>query len=146
MEATLTIGDVARRARLNVSAIRFYERKGLLPAPERVGGQRRYGEDTVRRLGTIEFAKQAGFSLAEIRVLLDSIDAGAPAHEQLRELAGRKLHEVEALIARAQAMRGWLTLAADRRPPLDVRSTTRPTGTTRPTRVQLSPASAFVSA
>ena len=113
MDAELPIGEVARRARLNVSAIRFYEKRGLLPEPERVGGKRRYDEDTVRRLDTIDVAKQAGFSLAEIGVLLDSIDRGEPAHRQLRTLAARKLPEVEALVARAEAMRGWLTVASD---------------------------------
>ncbi len=111
MEATLSIGEVARRAGLNVSAIRFYECKGLLPEPERVGGQRRYDEEVVRRLGTIDVAKQAGFSLEEIGFLLGSIDRGEPAHAPLQELAARKLPEVEALIARAEAMRGWLTVA-----------------------------------
>jgi MerR family transcriptional regulator, redox-sensitive transcriptional activator SoxR len=113
MDATLAIGEVARRAGLRVSAIRFYERKGLLPEPERVGGKRRYEEGVVDRLGTIEVAKQAGFTLEEIRVLLDSVDRGEPAHEQLSLLAARKLPEVEALIARAEAMRGWLAVAAE---------------------------------
>jgi MerR family redox-sensitive transcriptional activator SoxR len=113
MDETLSIGEVAEQAHLNISAIRFYERKGLLPEPERVSGQRRYGAETVQRLGTIDVAKQAGFSLEEIRVLLDSIDRGAPAHEQLQALAVRKLPEVEALIARAEAMRDWLTVASD---------------------------------
>src|SRR4029077_15225845 len=113
MEATLPIGEVARRAGLNASAIRFYEKQGLLPEPERLGGRRRYGEEAVGRLGTIEVAKQAGFSLAEIGVLLESVDRGEPAHEQLQALAARKLPEIEALIERAEAMRGWLTVASD---------------------------------
>jgi MerR family redox-sensitive transcriptional activator SoxR len=110
-QATLSIGEVAARAGVNVSAIRYYERKGLLPEPERESGQRRYTGATVRRLGTIEVAKQAGFSLAEVRALLDSVDAGTPAHAQLRALAERKLPDVDALIQRAQEMRGWLSLA-----------------------------------
>jgi MerR family redox-sensitive transcriptional activator SoxR len=112
-EATLRIGEVAERARVRVSAIRFYERRGLLPEPERLGGQRRYTDEVVQRLGVIEAAKQAGFSLEEVGVLLASTDEGAPAHEQVRALAARKLPEVEALIERAQAMRDWLS-AADR--------------------------------
>jgi MerR family redox-sensitive transcriptional activator SoxR len=64
------------------------------------------------RLGIIDVAKQAGFSLEEVGVLLDSIDQAAPAHEQLQALAARKLPEVEALIERAQAMRDWLTMAS----------------------------------
>jgi DNA-binding transcriptional MerR regulator len=112
-EATLSIGEVASKAGVNVSAIRFYERQGLLPEPERAGGQRRYTDAVVQRLGIIDAAKQAGFSLDEVAVLLTSTDRGAPAHEQLRALAGRKLPEVDALIERAQAMRGWLIAASE---------------------------------
>lgn len=111
-EATLSIGEVAGRAGVNTSAIRFYERKGLLPEPERVSGQRRYTVATVQRLGIIEAAKQAGFSLDEVGRLLSASDQGAPAYEQLRELAVHKLPEVDALIARAQIMREWLTAAS----------------------------------
>ncbi len=113
VEATLSIGEVASLAGVNVSAIRFYERKGLLPQPQRVGGQRRYTVAIVRRLGIIDAAKQTGFSLEEIGILLTSTDEGAPAHEQLRALAGRKLPEVDALIERARATRDWLTAASE---------------------------------
>jgi DNA-binding transcriptional MerR regulator len=102
----LTIGQVAEQAGLNASAIRFYEREGLLPEPERLGGRRRYTEETVRRLQVIDIAKRAGFSLDEARMLLDE-DPG------LSELADRKLGEVEALIARAEAMRAWLLKARE---------------------------------
>jgi MerR family redox-sensitive transcriptional activator SoxR len=111
-EATLSIGEVAERAGTSVSAIRFYEREGLLPEAERVSGQRRFPEETVQRLRVIDVAKQAGFSLEEVGVLLTSIDGGAPVHEQLQALAARKLPEVDALIERAQAMRDWLTTAS----------------------------------
>lgn len=111
MEATLSIGEVAQEAGVSVSAIRFYERSGLLPPAERVSGQRRFTTEAVERLGIVDVAKQAGFSLAEIRVLLTSIEAGEPAYEQLQALAARKLPEVDALIERAEAMRGWLRAA-----------------------------------
>ena len=110
-DATLTIGHVARRAGLNVSAIRYYEAQGVLPEPPRVSGQRRYGEETLARLGVINVAKRAGFSLDEIRTLLTASDAGDPAYTQLQELARRKLPEVEQLIARADAVRRWLMTA-----------------------------------
>lgn len=109
----LSIGEVAGRAGVATSAIRFYERRGLLAVPERAGGQRRYHEDAVRRLEVIEIAKRAGFSLDEVRLLLDASDGGEPAHERLRALAESKLPEVEALIARAEAMRDWLELARE---------------------------------
>jgi MerR family redox-sensitive transcriptional activator SoxR len=111
-QATLTIGQLARQARLRTSAIRYYESVGVLPAPERESGQRRYTTETLRRLRVIEIAKRAGFSLDEARVLLATRDGATPAHEQLRELAERKLPEVDELIARAQAMREWLVAAS----------------------------------
>lgn len=112
-EATLGIGEVAREAGVSVSAIRFYERNGLLPEAERAGGRRRFDAEAVRRLKVIKIAQQAGFSLEEVRALLDSIDAGAPAHEELRALAARKLPEIDTLIERARAMRDWLAVARD---------------------------------
>jgi MerR family transcriptional regulator, redox-sensitive transcriptional activator SoxR len=111
-EATLTIGQVARQAGLKTSAIRYYESVGLLPAPRRESGQRRYGDATLRRLRVIDVAKRAGFSLDEARVLLATGNGGPPAHAQLRDLAERKLPEVDELIARAQAMRAWLLTAS----------------------------------
>jgi MerR family redox-sensitive transcriptional activator SoxR len=107
----LTIGQLARRAGLRTSAIRYYESVGVLPEPERERGQRRYSEDTVRRLELVGVAKRAGLSLDEARVLLAADDEGTPVHEPLRGLAERKLPEVEALIERAEAMRRWLTAA-----------------------------------
>ena len=110
-DATLTIGQVAARAGLNVSAIRYYEREGLLPPAPRVSGQRRYAEQTLTRLGVIDVAKRAGFTLDDIRVLLAPSDAGEPAHAGLQELAERKLPEVEELIRRAETVREWLETA-----------------------------------
>jgi MerR family transcriptional regulator, redox-sensitive transcriptional activator SoxR len=112
-EATLTIGRLAERFGLKTSAIRYYERVGVLPEPDREHGQRRYGPADVRRLEVLDVAKRAGFSLDEARVLLQRSEAGTPAYESLRELAARKLPEVDALIDRAQAMREWLAAASD---------------------------------
>jgi MerR family redox-sensitive transcriptional activator SoxR len=112
-DATLTIGQVAKRAGLNVSAIRFYEAEGLLPEAPRVGGQRRYEEATLARLGVIDVAKRAGFSLDEVRVLLEASDEGEPAHASLQQLAERKLPQVEELIKRAEIVRAWLKTATD---------------------------------
>jgi MerR family redox-sensitive transcriptional activator SoxR len=108
---TLTIGQLARQAGLNPSAIRYYESVGLLPQPERESGQRRYDSEALRRLQVIDVAKRAGFTLDEAAVLLATDGSGSPAHAQLRELAERKLPEVEALVERAQAMHAWLSTA-----------------------------------
>src|SRR4051794_25883357 len=110
---TLTIGALASRFGLNTSAIRYYERVGVLPEPARESGQRRYGRDAIRRLEVLEVAKHAGFSLDETRVLLQSAEAGTPAFQALRELAARKLPEIDALIPRAEAMRDWMETATD---------------------------------
>jgi len=110
-EATLTIGDVAKRAGLKTSAIRYYESVGVLPEPERTGGQRRYREDVLRRLEMIDVAKRAGFSLQEAASLFAAGTDRAPAAEQLRALAEDKLPEMQALVRRAQAMAEWLHTA-----------------------------------
>jgi len=110
-DATLTIGQVAKRAGLNVSALRYYEQQGLLPEAPRLHGQRRYGEETLARLGVIDVAKRAGFSLAEIRLMLTATDGGEPAHAQVQALARQKLPEVDELIARARRVRAWLQTA-----------------------------------
>jgi MerR family transcriptional regulator, redox-sensitive transcriptional activator SoxR len=110
-DVSLTIGQIAKRAGLNTSAIRYYEAKGLLPEPMRIGGQRRYRDDTLARLGVIDVAKRAGFSLDDIRVLLNASDAGEPAHTRLQDLARRKLPAVDELIERAQRVRDWLDTA-----------------------------------
>lgn len=106
--ATLTIGQVARQAGVTTSAIRYYERIGVLPQPTRLAGQRRYSAETVRQLQVVDVAKRAGFSLQEVRALLERDRAS----DALRELARRKLPDVQALIARATAMEAWLTTAS----------------------------------
>jgi MerR family redox-sensitive transcriptional activator SoxR len=106
----LTIGQVAAGAGIRASSIRYYESIGVLPAPDRVSGQRRYSSEIFTRLGFIDVAQRAGFSLGEIRELLEGSD-GEQVSGRLQELARRKLPDVEQLIARAEAMRGWLEAA-----------------------------------
>ena len=106
----LAIGEVAERAGMSASRIRFYEARGLLPVPERLAGKRRYGEDVLRRLAIIDAAQRVGFTLEEIRDLLGSRDQ--PAHERLRELAMLKVPELDDLIARATSVRRVLKLCS----------------------------------
>jgi MerR family redox-sensitive transcriptional activator SoxR len=108
-DAGLRIGEIAERAGVNTSLIRYYERIGLLPPPERVSGQRRYDASVLRRLAVIEVAQRAGLSLDEIGGLLE-IGTG-PLSDRLQDLAQRKLPEIEALIDRAERVRVWLTTA-----------------------------------
>ncbi|MBA3428261.1 MAG: MerR family transcriptional regulator [Actinobacteria bacterium] len=110
-EPQLTIGQVAARAGLRTSHIRYYERVGVLPEPERVAGQRRYHDDVLHRLSIIDVAQRAGLTLQEIRTLTGPDSRGARAGDQIRALADEKLPHINALIARAQAVERWLLIA-----------------------------------
>src|SRR5215210_6729851 len=105
----MRIGEVARQAGVRVSLIRYYEEIGLLPEPERVSGQRRYDETVLRRLAVVDVAQRAGLSLDEIRELVEH--GNDPLADRLRELAERRLPEIDALIDRAQRVRTWLQIA-----------------------------------
>ena len=105
----MRIGEVAQRAGVKTSLLRYYEDVGLLPEPERVSGQRRYDQTVLRRLAVIDVAQRAGMSLDEIRLLVQH--GNEPLSGQLRELAARKLPEIDTLIERAQRVRAWLDTA-----------------------------------
>jgi DNA-binding transcriptional MerR regulator len=96
----LTIGELARRTGVTTSALRYYEEVGLLPAPARTSGQRRYPESAARVVGAILLYSDAGFTLAEQKALMAS-----RSHSDWSELAQRKLAELDEQIARAQAAR-----------------------------------------
>jgi MerR family redox-sensitive transcriptional activator SoxR len=106
----LTIGELARRTGRRASSLRYYEQIGLLPAPQRVAGQRRYGAEALRTLAVIDTGQRGGLSLDEIRALLAA--ERDDVAESLREIAARKLPEVNATIERALLVRGWLEAAA----------------------------------
>ena len=108
MTTELTIGEVARQAGIRASAIRYYESVGLLPLPKRTSGQRRYDASVLRKLAFIQAAQAVGFSVAEMRMLLDEMDEHAPISARWQSLARRKLSEVDTLIQRAQSMRQML--------------------------------------
>jgi MerR family redox-sensitive transcriptional activator SoxR len=110
MPRQMAIGEVAERADMSTSRIRYYEARRLLPEPERAAGKRRYGEDVFRRLAIIDAAQRVGFTLEEIRDLLGSRDE--LAHERLRELALLKLPELDDLIARATSVRRVLKICS----------------------------------
>jgi MerR family transcriptional regulator, redox-sensitive transcriptional activator SoxR len=104
----LSIGEVAARTGHTPSGLRHWESVGLLPPPPRVGGKRRYSPAVLDRIAVIDLARQAGFTLTQVRVLVDGVAAGAAPPEQWATLADEKLAEVDALIARAQATRRLL--------------------------------------
>jgi DNA-binding transcriptional MerR regulator len=109
----MTIGELARRAGRSASSIRYYEQIGLLPAPARLYGQRRYDADAIRQLAIIDTAQQAGLTLDEIRTLFDAARGDdADAVEQLRQVAARKLPELTVMIERSLRVHEWLQAAA----------------------------------
>jgi MerR family redox-sensitive transcriptional activator SoxR len=110
---TMSIGEVARRARVAPSAIRYYERVGLLPKPPRTGGKRRYDEAVLDWLSLIALAREAGFTMAEIKRLVTGFVPGTRPAARWHELATRKLGEIEAMLARAERMRALLGVMLD---------------------------------
>jgi MerR family redox-sensitive transcriptional activator SoxR len=104
----MKIGQLATRAGLHASAIRYYEKRGLLAAPQRVGGQRRYSSDALDRVLLIRFASDMGFTLAEIKIFLSGLRDHSPIGPRWKKLAARKLAEVEQNIARSLKLKSLL--------------------------------------
>jgi MerR family transcriptional regulator, redox-sensitive transcriptional activator SoxR len=105
----LTIGEVALRAGLRTSTLRYYESRGLLPPPRRAsGGHRRYDSSILELLALLRMAQQAGLTLAEMHLLVAGFDDSTPASERWQQITQNKLKEVEAIIAHAQESRQLL--------------------------------------
>ena len=102
----MRVGEVAERAGVNVETLRYYERRGLLPAPERTpSGHRRYDEETVRFLGAIKEAQAVGFTLAEIAEYLRAARRSAAPSEALRVRMAEKIDQIDARIGALRRMR-----------------------------------------
>ena len=99
----LTIGEVARRAGVATSTVRFYERRGLLVPDARRSGQRRYRAGTLRRLVFIGMLQDAGLSLDDIAGVL-----GAATVADWKAIAARRLSVLDGEIARLQQARAYL--------------------------------------
>jgi len=109
---SLTIGQLAAGGSVGVETVRFYQRKSLLETPTRESGIRRYGSDDLRRLRFIRQAQAAGFTLEEIKELLD-LDAGED-RARARELAAVRIKALDAKIAELKQARDSLgRLAAE---------------------------------
>jgi MerR family redox-sensitive transcriptional activator SoxR len=104
----LSISSVAKQFGLRASAIRYYEKIGVLPRAERTSGQRRYDGTVLRRLAVIQRAQQVGFSLDEIRELFSGFHGGTPASRRWQQFSDRKLAELEAAMERIKIMQGLL--------------------------------------
>ncbi len=104
----MKIGELARCTGLNASAIRYYEKIGLLAPPHRQGGQRRYPDDAIDRVLLMRFASEMGFTLAEMKLFLEGLQNNVPVGPRWKKLATRKLTEVEQNIARSLRLKSLL--------------------------------------
>jgi MerR family redox-sensitive transcriptional activator SoxR len=102
----MTIGEVVQEVGLAPSTLRYWESVGILPAPRRVNGQRRYDERVFQRIAVVRIAQEAGFNVDEIRTLLHGFSRNVPPSRRWRALASAKLKEIDERIARAGAMNG----------------------------------------
>ena len=111
----LTIGELARGTGSNVETVRYYERIGLLPKAGRSpGGQRRFAPDHLKRLNFIRRARGLGFSLDEIRTLLNLADKGEESCDEVRRIAFDQLDQIAHKIADLQSMQTVLSDMAAR--------------------------------
>ena len=104
----LTISAVAHQAGLQPSAIRYYEKIGVLVPAQRVSGRRRYDATVLYRLAVIQRARQIGFTLQEIRRLFFGFRNTTRASQRWKKLSRRKLSELDALMEGIQSMRQLL--------------------------------------
>ena len=104
----LQIGELAKRAGVRPSAVRYYEERGLIEPQRRHGGKRVYDEKSVERLTLIVFAKSLGFSLDDIRKLLLGFPDEMPAGARWSHLAQQKLAALDVMSQQIDTMRAAL--------------------------------------
>ena len=110
MTAMLSIGEVAERAGVATSALRFYERQGLISSQRTSGGQRRYRREVLRRVAFVRAAERVGLSLAEVRAALGQLPAGrTPNKEDWARLSLRWREELDRRIVLLEGLRDQLS-------------------------------------
>jgi len=111
----LTIGRLAARSGVNLETVRYYEKIGLMPEPGRTeGGHRVYDEQHRRRLAFIRRGRELGFSIEEIRALLDLAEPQRRSCDDVRTIASAHLQDVRAKIADLTRLEALLTATVDR--------------------------------
>ena len=105
----MRIGDLASRTGVSTDAIRYYEKEGLLPVPNRAdNGYRDYGPGTVEDLQFIQKAQMVGLRLNDIREVLDIVSGGRPPCDHVRSVLRERLDEVDRKLAELKALRTTL--------------------------------------
>ncbi|MGH3675513.1 MAG: MerR family transcriptional regulator [Mycobacterium sp.] len=106
--------EVAAQAHVNTQTLRYYERRGLLPEPERTkSGYRAYTADTVRVVRFVKRAQQLGFTLSDIEELLHLADGGPDACEEARTMARARIADLQQRIEELAGMRDALARLID---------------------------------
>ena len=110
MAGELTIGEVEKRSGVAASALRFYERRGLVAAARTDGNQRRYDRSVLRRIAFIQAGRAAGITLTEIGAALDGLPTHrTPSRRDWERLSKRWRDDLDARIETLQALRNRLT-------------------------------------
>src|ERR1700676_2852961 len=104
----MKIGELATRTGVNASAIRYYEKLSLVPAPYRLSGQRRYTDEALYRVQLIRFARDMDFSLEEIKIFLSGLSDKAPVGKRWKRLAHSKIKQVDETVERARRLKSLL--------------------------------------
>ena len=104
MADNLSISDVARVFNLRTSAIRYYEQIGILPAPVRKSGQRRYEKSVLFRLAVVQRARESGFTLNEIRELFFGFRPATGPPKRWHKLSERKIAELRSRMKQLKVM------------------------------------------
>ncbi|HET8758502.1 MAG TPA: MerR family DNA-binding protein [Solirubrobacteraceae bacterium] len=98
--------ELADAADVNAQTLRYYERRGLLPAPERsAAGYRMYGQDALEVVRFVKRAQRLGFTLSDVEALLELADGGPDSCEAVREVAGERIEDLDRRIGELRAMR-----------------------------------------
>lgn len=104
----MRIGELAKRMGVRPSAIRFYESAGVLPRAWRQSGQREFDHEAELRLAVVAIAREAGFTVAEIKLLFHGFRESLPASRRWRTMAGKKMRDIDRLLIRLRSMRRLL--------------------------------------
>ncbi|BCL75092.1 redox-sensitive transcriptional activator SoxR [Jeongeupia sp. HS-3] len=109
IQPTLSVGEVARRSGVSVSALHFYESKGLISSSRTAGNQRRYARDVLRRVAVIRVAQRVGIALADIEAALASLPpASAPSRADWERMSALWRSDLDERITQLQKLRDSL--------------------------------------
>lgn len=111
--ADINITEVIQQTGLPASTLRYYEEVGLLHPTGRVGGRRQYDDSVLQRLAVIQTGQQAGFTLAELAILLNNVLDSEAVNPEWQGLIHRKLAEIDARLKNIRQMRDMLEAIMD---------------------------------